>query len=72
MLFAFDRKRRAILLVGGDKSDDWDGWYKENIPIADSRFEAHQVRIADEQSAGRAPQRSSGTTKDKTQKGRRR
>jgi hypothetical protein len=32
VLFAFDPKRRAILLVGGDKSDNWKGWYRENIP----------------------------------------
>ena len=31
-------ERQAILLVGGDKSDDWTGWYKVNIPIADERF----------------------------------
>lgn len=46
VLFAFDRKRRAILLVGGDKSKDWKGWYRVNIPIADDRFEEHQARIA--------------------------
>lgn len=44
-LFAFDRKRAAILLVGGDKSDDWSGWYVINIPIADERFEKHQVAL---------------------------
>jgi hypothetical protein len=45
VLFAFDRKRRAILLVGGDKSEDWKGWYKENVPIADDRLDEHQARI---------------------------
>lgn len=45
VLFAFDRKRRAILLVGGDKSKDWKGWYRVNIPIADERFDEHQARI---------------------------
>lgn len=43
VLFAFDRVRRAILLVGGDKSDDWRGWYEVNVPVADDRFEAHQA-----------------------------
>jgi len=42
VLFAFDRVRRAILLVGGDKSGDWSGWYDVNIPIADNRFDEHQ------------------------------
>jgi len=49
VLFAFDRERKAVLLVGGDKSEDWQGWYKENTPIADARFDEHQVRIAREQ-----------------------
>jgi len=38
VLFAFDLERQAILLVGGDKSDDWTGWYKVNIPVADERL----------------------------------
>jgi hypothetical protein len=46
VLFAFDTRRRAILLVGGDKSKDWKGWYRVNIPIADDRFDEHQARIA--------------------------
>lgn len=45
VLFAFDRRRRAILLAGGDKSKDWKGWYKVNVPIADDRFDEHQARI---------------------------
>lgn len=43
MLFAFDLERRAILLVGGDKSDNWKGWYATNIPIAGDRFAKHQA-----------------------------
>ena len=49
MLFAFDRKRKAILLVGGDKSDNWKAWYEINVPIADDRFDEHQARIAPQQ-----------------------
>ena len=45
VLFAFDRVRRAILLVGGDKSDDWSGWYDSNIPIAEDRFDEHQANL---------------------------
>jgi len=44
LLFAFDKKRKAVLLVGGDKSDDWKGWYTTNIPIADDRLDWHQKR----------------------------
>ncbi len=43
VLFAFDRTRKAVLLVGGDKSNDWSGWYDLNIPIADDRLDEHQA-----------------------------
>ena len=46
VLFAFDRRRQAILLVGGDKSSDWRGWYRRNLPVADDRFDEHQATIA--------------------------
>ena len=39
ILFAFDPKRRAILLVGGDKAGAWEQWYREQVPIADSRLD---------------------------------
>jgi hypothetical protein len=43
VLFAFDKERRAILLVGGDKSGDWAGWYARIILIADDLFDEHQA-----------------------------
>jgi hypothetical protein len=47
--FAFDRKRRAILLVGGDKSGvSQDKFYRNLIEIADRRFDQHQWRISKE------------------------
>lgn len=49
VLFAFDLDRRAILLLGGDKSDDWNGWYRANVPVADERFDEHQHRLAETQ-----------------------
>lgn len=55
MLFAFDAERKAILLVGGDKSADWTGWYKRNIPVADDRFDEHQAALADKEAAGQRP-----------------
>ncbi len=45
VLFAFEKARRAILLMGGDKSDDWSGWYRSNVPIADDRFDEHQAGL---------------------------
>jgi hypothetical protein len=35
ILFAFDPWRSAILLTGGDKSGDWQGWYRKAIPHAE-------------------------------------
>jgi hypothetical protein len=47
--FAFDPKRRAILLVAGDKSGGGEKrFYRELIRKADRRFEAHLVRIQKE------------------------
>jgi hypothetical protein len=47
VLFAFDLERKAILLVGGDKSGDLKGWYERNIPIADERFDEHQAALTE-------------------------
>lgn len=40
-LFAFDPKRCAIVLLGGDKTGDWSGWYERNIPIADDLYDEY-------------------------------
>lgn len=45
--FAFDPRRRAVLLVGGDKSGgSQKRFYKRLIATADQRFDAHLGRIA--------------------------
>lgn len=44
VLFAFDPKRRAIVLVGGNKRGD-KRWYKKNIPIAEERYQRHVERM---------------------------
>jgi hypothetical protein len=44
ILFAFDPRQRAIMLVGGDKTNNWRGWYRMNIPKADRRFTEHLRR----------------------------
>lgn len=41
VLFAFDPKRSAILLIAGDKAGKWTRWYKKNIPLADDLFDDH-------------------------------
>lgn len=40
VLYAFDPRRFAILLIGGDKTGD-DRWYEVHIPIADKLYDAH-------------------------------
>jgi hypothetical protein len=47
--FAFDPKRRAILLVAGDKSGGSEKrFYRELIRKADDRFDAHLARVKKE------------------------
>src|SRR5919108_1617526 len=41
VLFAFDPRRAAILLVGGDKTGDWSAWYDRMVPAADDLFDEH-------------------------------
>jgi hypothetical protein len=44
--FAFDPRRKAILLVGGDKSGgSQKRFYKQLISKADERFDAHLARL---------------------------
>jgi hypothetical protein len=38
MLFVFDPDRQAVFLVAGDKSGQWDSWYRKNIPLAEKRY----------------------------------
>ena len=41
VLFAFDPRRYAILLLGGDKSGQWNEWYRRAIPEADALYGGH-------------------------------
>jgi hypothetical protein len=45
ILFAFDPRRTAILLIGGDKRDRWEEWYREMIPVADQLYDEHLAEI---------------------------
>jgi hypothetical protein len=40
VLFAFDPRRTALLLLGGDKTGD-PKWYDKFVPIADALFDQH-------------------------------
>ena len=52
LLFVFDPRRRAIILVGGDKRGIWTKWYRQNIQLADSRFDEHLRSIGKESDHG--------------------
>lgn len=47
-LFAFDPRRAAILLLGGDKTGRWDEWYAVAIPQADDLYDEHLAALAKE------------------------
>ena len=40
VLYAFDPRRAAILLLGGCKAGN-DRWYEENVPLADNIYDEH-------------------------------
>ena len=40
VLYAFDPRRVAMLLIGGDKTGN-NRWYEEYVPAADSIYERH-------------------------------
>jgi hypothetical protein len=44
VFYAFDPRRRAILLIGGDKTGN-DRFYEEMIPIADRLYDQHLERL---------------------------
>lgn len=41
ILFLFDTVRQMVLLVAGDKSGNWRGWYEVAIPLAEARYAEH-------------------------------
>jgi hypothetical protein len=51
VLFAFDPRRTAILLIGGDKTGN-DRWYDEFVPIADQLFDEHLASLKKEKDDG--------------------
>lgn len=48
VLFAFDPRRMAILLIGGDKTARWNLWYREMIPVADNLYDEHLETLREE------------------------
>jgi len=38
ILFIFDPRRAAVLLVAGNKQGNWKSWYRKAIPLAETRY----------------------------------
>lgn len=47
MLYAFDPRRTAIILLGGDKTGD-DRWYEVNVPRADRLYDTYLEELRKE------------------------
>lgn len=48
ILFAFDPRRSAILLIGGNKTNQWNRWYEVMIPVADALYEQYLAELESE------------------------
>lgn len=46
LIYAFDPKRQAVMLIGGDKTGD-DRFYKTIVPRAEKLWEAHLADLAE-------------------------
>jgi hypothetical protein len=47
VLYAFDPRRTAILLIGGDKTGQ-NRWYDRYVPLADRIYDEHLKTLAEE------------------------
>jgi len=54
VLYAFNPKRAAILLIGGNKAGD-DKWYDRYVPIADRLYGDHlrELEVEDQKRRGK-------------------
>jgi hypothetical protein len=50
VLFCFDPRRTAILLLGGDKSEGslWNAWYERAVPEADELYDIYLAELREE------------------------
>jgi len=48
ILFVFDPRRTAILLLGGSKTNDWRGWYERSIPEAERLYGMYLAELREE------------------------
>jgi hypothetical protein len=47
VLYAFDPRRAAMLLIGGDKTGN-NRWYGEYVPVADAIYDRHLRELENE------------------------
>ena len=50
VLYIFDPRRVALLLIGGDKTGD-DRWYEKNVPLADHIHDNYLAELEEENDA---------------------
>ena len=50
VLYIFDPRRVALLLLGGDKTGD-DRWYEKNVPLADQIYDDYLAGVEEENNA---------------------
>jgi hypothetical protein len=50
VLYIFDPRRVALLLLGGDKTGD-DRWYEKNVPLADRLYDNYLSEMKEEDDA---------------------
>jgi len=48
VLFTFDPRRLAILLLGGDKTGACNDWYEVAVPRADDLYDIHLTELREE------------------------
>jgi hypothetical protein len=48
VLFTFDPRRTAILLLGGSKAGNWETWYEVAVPAADRLYSVYLGELRDE------------------------
>jgi hypothetical protein len=48
VLFMFDPRRQVILLLGGDKSGEWNAWYERAVPVADDLYDTYLDELKQE------------------------
>lgn len=48
IIFAFDPTQQAIMLIAGDKTNQWQRWYKKAIPQAEKIYQEHLKQIGHE------------------------